>query len=72
MFQGQGKSGNFLKKLFDSLRPTHVVVVVSSFCCECFLPNSFSSKREEVENEEKNKDGLQKKLKRMYPWIVSR
>ena len=26
---------------FDSLRLKHVVVVVSGFCCECFLPNSF-------------------------------
>ena len=39
--------------------------MVSSFCCECFLRNAFSSMRIEVENEEKNKDGLQKKLKQM-------
>ena len=58
-------SGNLFKKLFDSLLLTHVVVVISSFCCECFLRNSFSSKRKEVENGEKNKDGLQKKLKQM-------
>ena len=47
---------------FDSLHLTHVVVVVSSFCFECFL---LREKRKEVESEEKNIDGLQKKLKRM-------
>ena len=26
---------------FDTLRLTHVVVVVSGFRCECFLPNFF-------------------------------
>ena len=26
---------------FDTLHLRHVVVVVSSFCCGCFLPNSF-------------------------------
>ena len=26
---------------FDTLCLTHVVVLVSGFCCECFLPNSF-------------------------------
>ena len=44
---------------FDTLRLAHVVVVVSSFRCECFLPNSFfhfPRKAEMVENEEKNID----------------
>ena len=52
---------------FDTLHQTHVVVVVSGFCCECLLqiPSSFREKQKEVENEEKNIDGLQKKLKRM-------
>ena len=53
---------------FDNLRLTHVVVVVSGFCCECLLPipsSSFREKHKQVENEEKNIDGLQKKLKRM-------
>ena len=52
---------------FDTLRLTHVVVV-SGFCCECLLPipsSSFREKHKQVENEEKNIDGLQKKLKRM-------
>ena len=26
---------------FDALHLTHVVVVVSGFRCECFVPNSF-------------------------------
>ena len=46
----------------------YVVVVVSSFRSDCFLPNSFfllREKQKEVENEEKNIDSLQKKLKRM-------
>ena len=53
---------------FDTLHLTHVVVVVSGFRCECFLPNSFfpfPRKRKEIENEEKNIGGVQKKLKRM-------
>jgi len=48
---------------FDTLRLTHVVVVVSGFRCDCFLPNSFflfPRKAEMVENEEKNIDSLQK------------
>ena len=48
---------------FDTLRLTHVVVVVSGFCSESFLPNSFFlllQKPREVENEENNIDGLQK------------
>ena len=49
---------------FDTLCLTHVVAVVSGFHCECFLPNSFLLNRKEVENEEKNIDRLQKKLKR--------
>ena len=47
------------------VRLTRVVVVVSGFRRECFLPNSFSSfceKPKEVENEEKTIDGLQKSL----------
>ena len=46
----------------------YVVVVVSGFRSDCFLPNSFfllHEKQKEVENEEKNIDSLQKKLKRM-------
>ena len=46
----------------------YVVVVVSGFRSECFLPNSFllfREKQKEVENEEKNIDSVQKKLKRM-------
>ena len=53
---------------FDTLRLTHVVVVVSGFCCECLLQipsSSFREKHKQVENEEKNIDGLQEKLKRM-------
>ena len=51
---------------FDTLRLTHVVVVVSGFCCECFLPNSFFLflwKPKEVESEEKTINGLQKSLR---------
>ena len=55
------------KYQFDTLRLTYVVVVVSGFCCEWFLPNNFflfpREKREKFENEEKNFDGLQKKTK---------
>ena len=47
---------------FDTPRLTHVVVVVNGFRCECFL-SSFREKKEEVENEEKTIDGLQKRLK---------
>ena len=53
---------------FDNLRLTHVLVVVSGFCCECLLQipsSSFRETQKEVENEKKNIDGLQKKLKRM-------
>ena len=32
---------NNLRDHFDTLCLTHVVVVVSGFRCECFLPNSF-------------------------------
>ena len=45
---------------FDTLRLTHVVVVVRGFRRECFLPNSFflfPQKPREVENEQKNIDG---------------
>ena len=49
---------------FDTPRLTHVVVVVNGFRCECFL-SSFREKKEEVENEEKTIDGLQKRLKWM-------
>ena len=48
---------------FDTLRLTHVVVVLSGFRCECFLPNSLflcPRKAEMVENEEKNIYSLQK------------
>ena len=48
---------------FNTLRLTHVVVVVSGFRCDCFLPNSFflfPRKAEMVENEAKNIDSLQK------------
>ena len=48
---------------YDTLRLTHVVVVVSGFRCDCFLPNSFflfPRKAEMVENEEKSIDTLQK------------
>ena len=48
---------------FDALRLIHVVVVVSGFRCDCFLPNSFflfPRKAEMVENEAKNIDSLQK------------
>ena len=48
---------------FDTLRLTLVVVVVSGFRCEFFLPNSFflfPRKAEMVENEEKNINSLQK------------
>ena len=48
---------------FDTLRLTHVVVLVSGIRCDCFLPNSFflfPRKAEMVENEEKNIDSLQK------------
>ena len=51
---------------FDTLRLTHVVVVVSGFCRESLLQipsSSFREKQKEVENEEKNIDGLQKKAK---------
>ena len=52
---------------FDTLRLIHVVVVVSGFRCEWFLPNSFflfaREKREKFENEEKSVDGQQKKNK---------
>ena len=51
---------------FDTLCLTHDVVLVSGFCCECFLsiPSpSFCEKRKETENEEKNIGGLQKKAK---------
>ena len=53
---------------FDTPRLTHVVDVVSGFRCECFLSNTFflfREKREEVDNEEKTIDGLQKKQKWM-------
>ena len=55
---------------FDTLRLIHVVVVVSGFRCERFLPNYFflfslSRGKRLHEIEEKNIDGLQKKLKRM-------
>ena len=46
----------------------YVVVVVSGFHSECFLPNSFfllREKQKEVENEEKNIDSLQNKRKQM-------
>ena len=45
-----------------------LVAVVSGFCCEYLLqipPSAFREKQKEVENEEKNIDGLQKKLRRM-------
>ena len=44
---------------FDTHCLTHVVVVVSGFRRECFLPNSFffPQKPREVENEQKNIDG---------------
>ena len=44
---------------FDTQCLTHVVVVVSGFHRECFLPNSFffPHKPREVENEQKNIDG---------------
>ena len=44
---------------FDTQCLTHVVVVVSGFRRECFLPNSFffPQKPREVENEQKNIDG---------------
>ena len=49
-------------KAINTLRLTHVVVVVSGFLVNAFfyIP---SSSRKEVENEEKTIDGLQKKLK---------
>ena len=52
----------------DTLCLTHVAVVVSGFRCECFLQipsSSICEKWKEVENEEKNIDGGQKKLQRM-------
>ena len=52
---------------FDTLRLTYVVVVVSGFRCEWFLPNTFflfpREKREKFENGEKNVDGRQKRTK---------
>ena len=45
---------------FDTLCLTHVVVVVSGFRRECFLPKSFflfPQKPREAENEQKNIDG---------------
>ena len=54
---------------FDTLRLTYVVVVVSGFRCEWFLPNTFflfpREKRKKFETEEKSVDGQQKKLKQM-------
>ena len=59
----------------NTLRLIHVVVVVSGFRCEWFLPNSFflfaREKREKFENEEKNVDGRQKRTKQMETSIVS-
>ena len=52
-------------KRFDTL---HLTYVVSGFRCECFVPNpssSFHEKWKKVENEEKNIDDLQTKLKLM-------
>ena len=53
----------------NTLRLIHVVVVVSGFRCEWFLPNSFflfaREKREKFETEEKSVDGQQKKLKQI-------
>jgi len=64
---------------FDTLRLTHVVVVVNGFRCECFLPNSFFSfceKLKEVENKEKTINGLQKSLSEgkhgLFPLIKGR
>ena len=60
---------------FDTLRLIHVVVVVSGFRCEWFLPNSFflfaREKRKKFETEEKSVDGQQKKRKQMETSIVS-
>ena len=54
---------------FDTLRLTYVVVVVSGFRCEWFLPNTFflfpREKRKKFETEEKSVDGQQKKLKQI-------
>ena len=59
----------------DTLRLTHVVVVVSGFRCECFLPNSFFLfpllfRGKRLKMKRKNINGLQKKLKRMKTSIV--
>ena len=51
---------------FDTLPLTHEVVVVSGFRENAFFQipsSSFHFSRKEGENEEKNIDGLQKKLK---------
>ena len=53
---------------FDTLCLTHVAVVVIGFRCECFLQipvSSICEKCKEVETEEKNIDGVQKKPKQM-------
>ena len=57
----------------NTLRLIHVVVVVSGFRCEWFLPNSFFlfAREKKFENEEKNVDGRQKRTKQMETSIVS-
>ena len=54
---------------FNTLRLIHVVVVVSGFRWEWFLPNSFflfpREKRKKFETEEKSVDGQPKKLKQI-------